>query len=51
MVWAGLSGLIVFGEVPNTLAIAGMLLILAAGLAVVLLDGRTRQGEVAAAKA
>jgi drug/metabolite transporter (DMT)-like permease len=51
MVWAGLSGLIVFGEVPNPLAIAGMLLILAAGLAVVLLDGRTRQGEVAAAKA
>jgi hypothetical protein len=30
---------------PNGLALAGMGLILAAGLAVVLLEGRTRQGE------
>lgn len=50
MIWAGLSGLIVFGEVPNGLALAGMGLILAAGLAVVLLEGRTRQGETRAAK-
>ena len=47
MIWAGLSGLLVFGEVPNALAIAGMLLIMAAGLAVVLLEGRTRQGRPA----
>jgi drug/metabolite transporter (DMT)-like permease len=44
MIWAGLSGLIVFQEVPNALAIGGMLLIMAAGLAVVMLEGRTRQG-------
>jgi drug/metabolite transporter (DMT)-like permease len=50
MIWAGLSGLIVFAEVPNSLAIAGMLLIMAAGLAVVLLDGRMRQGETATVK-
>jgi hypothetical protein len=29
--------------VPNTLAIAGMALIMAAGLAVVFLEGRSRQ--------
>jgi drug/metabolite transporter (DMT)-like permease len=50
MIWAGLSGLLVFGEVPNALAIGGMLLIMAAGLAVVLLEGRTRQGDPAVAK-
>lgn len=50
MLWAGLSGLLVFREVPNTLAIGGMLLIMAAGLAVVLLEGRTRQGETAVMK-
>jgi drug/metabolite transporter (DMT)-like permease len=47
MIWAVLSGLLVFGEVPNALAIGGMLLIMAAGLAVVLLEGRTRQGRPA----
>jgi drug/metabolite transporter (DMT)-like permease len=51
MIWAGLSGLLVFGDMPNGLALAGMGLILAAGLAVVLLEGRTRQGETAPAKA
>ena len=45
MLWAGLSGLIVFREVPNALALAGMGLILLAGLAVVMLEGRTRQGD------
>lgn len=45
MLWAGLSGLLVFREVPNGMAIAGMALILLAGLAVVLLEGRTRTGE------
>jgi drug/metabolite transporter (DMT)-like permease len=44
MIWAGISGVLVFGQVPNGLAIAGMGLILAAGLAVVFLEGRTRQG-------
>ena len=51
MIWAGLSGLLVFSQVPNALAIAGMVLIMAAGLAVVMLEGRTRQGEPAAAAA
>ena len=50
MIWAGLSGLLVFGDVPNGLALAGMGLILAAGLAVVLLEGRTRQGETVPVK-
>ena len=45
MLWAALSGILVFGQYPNTLAIAGMALIMAAGLAVVFLEGRTRQGE------
>lgn len=50
MIWAGLSGLFVFGDVPNALALAGMGLILLAGLAVVLLEGRTRQGGAVTAK-
>jgi drug/metabolite transporter (DMT)-like permease len=45
MLWAGLSGYLLFGDVPNTLALAGMALILLAGLAVVMLEGRTRQGD------
>jgi hypothetical protein len=40
-----ISGYLVFDTVPNGLAIAGMALILVAGLAVILLEGRTRQGE------
>ena len=50
MIWAGLSGLLVFGEVPNALAVAGMALIMLAGLAIVFLEGRTRQGGPAPAK-
>ena len=50
MLWAGLSGLLVFGDVPNALALAGMALIMAAGLAVVLLEGRTRTGKPAPAE-
>jgi drug/metabolite transporter (DMT)-like permease len=42
MIWAGLSGILVFSQFPNALAIAGMGLIMAAGLAVVFLEGRTR---------
>jgi drug/metabolite transporter (DMT)-like permease len=50
MLWAGLSGYLLFNEIPNTLAIAGMMLIMLAGLAVVMLEGRTRQGDPAAIK-
>lgn len=39
-VWALLAGFAVFGNVPNALAIAGMAVILASGLTVVVLDGR-----------
>ena len=38
--WAVISGLLVFGDVPNAFAIAGMLLILASGLTSVTLDQR-----------
>jgi drug/metabolite transporter (DMT)-like permease len=50
MLWAGLSGFLMFNDIPNTLALAGMALILLAGLAVVMLEGRTRQGEPAVSK-
>lgn len=45
MIWAGVSGILVFNEYPNALAVAGMGLIMLAGLAVVLLEGRTRAGD------
>ena len=51
MIWAGLSGVIVFGQWPNALALAGMALIMAAGLAVVFLEGRSRPAQPAAAEA
>lgn len=38
--WALISGLLLFGDIPNALAITGMLLILAGGLASVALDQR-----------
>ena len=38
--WAVISGLLLFGDVPNALAISGMLLILASGLTSVTLDQR-----------
>ena len=41
-VWAGLSSIVVFRDIPNTLAIAGMALVVASGLAVILLEGRTK---------
>ena len=40
--WAVISGLLVFGQFPNTLAISGIALVVASGLAVVLLDNRKR---------
>lgn len=39
-VWAVLSGLIVFSELPNPLALVGIATIMASGLAIVLLDRR-----------
>ena len=44
-IWAVLSGLVVFGEIPNALAIAGMVLVTLAGLAIIWLDGRQRRQE------
>lgn len=40
MVWAVIAGLFVFGDWPNRLALAGMALIVASGLAIMLLEGR-----------
>jgi drug/metabolite transporter (DMT)-like permease len=42
-IWAVLAGLLVFSEVPNGLAMAGMAVVAAAGLAIIWLDGRQRQ--------
>jgi drug/metabolite transporter (DMT)-like permease len=50
MIWAGLSGLLIFNEVPNALAIVGMALIMLAGLAVIALENRTRQGGPSSAQ-
>jgi len=41
--WAVISGLVVFGQFPNPLAIAGIALVVASGLAVVFLDNRRRK--------
>jgi len=38
--WAVISGLVVFGEFPNALALSGMALVVASGLAVVMHDRR-----------
>jgi drug/metabolite transporter (DMT)-like permease len=45
MIWAVLSGLLLFGEVPNMLAIAGMVLVALAGLAIIWLDGQQRRSD------
>jgi drug/metabolite transporter (DMT)-like permease len=44
IVWSVLSGVLIFGEIPNGLAIAGMALIVATGLGVVLNERRQRPG-------
>lgn len=44
-IWAVLSGLILFGDIPNTLATAGMALVALAGLAIIWLDGRQRRAD------
>lgn len=46
--WAVVSGLVVFQQFPNQLAIAGILLVVASGVAVVLLGERQRKLEPAA---
>jgi drug/metabolite transporter (DMT)-like permease len=40
MIWAVVMGFMIFGDVPNTLAMAGMLLILASGLGIVYVERR-----------
>lgn len=42
-VWAVIAGVVVFGDLPNGLALAGIALVVASGLAVVLLDARSRR--------
>ena len=44
--WAVIAGLVVFNQFPNLLAIGGILLVVASGVAVVLLDGRRRPEPV-----
>jgi drug/metabolite transporter (DMT)-like permease len=41
--WAVLSGLVVFGQFPNLIAISGIVLVVAAGLSIVVLDERKRR--------
>ena len=40
--WAVISGLVVFGNLPNALALAGIALVVVSGVAVVALDQRQR---------
>lgn len=47
-VWAVISGLLVFRQFPNALAVCGILLVMASGLAIVSLDERRRRLAVVA---
>jgi drug/metabolite transporter (DMT)-like permease len=47
-VWAVISGLAVFGQFPNALALGGIALVITSGLAIVALDGRRRRLTVVA---
>jgi drug/metabolite transporter (DMT)-like permease len=47
-VWAVISGLLVFGQFPNALAICGILLVVGSGLTIVSLDQRERRLAVVA---
>ncbi len=47
-VWAVISGLLVFGQFPNALAVCGILLVIGSGLAIVSLDERRRRLAVVA---
>ena len=42
-VWAVIAGVVAFGDLPNGLALAGIALVIASGLVVVLLDSRSRR--------
>ena len=42
-VWAVISGLLVFGQFPNALAVCGILLVVGSGLTIVSLDQRKRR--------
>ncbi len=45
-VWAVVLGFAIFGEMPNAIAIAGIVLIVGAGVAVMLLDSRSKADPV-----
>jgi drug/metabolite transporter (DMT)-like permease len=47
-VWAVISGLVVFGQLPNFVAICGIVLVVASGLTIILLDERRRRLTVTA---
>ncbi|MER9849187.1 DMT family transporter [Mesorhizobium sp. M0106] len=47
-VWAVISGLVVFRQLPNALAVCGILLVVASGLTIVSLDERKRRLTVVA---
>ena len=46
-VWAVIGGFLVWGEVPNGLAITGMAMIVASGLALLFVRSRRRQEAIA----
>lgn len=48
-IWAVLAGYVLFGDIPNAVAIAGMGLVVLAGLSIILLDGKQRRDEREAA--
>jgi drug/metabolite transporter (DMT)-like permease len=45
--WAVISGLVVWGELPNALALAGISLIAGSGIAIVVLDQRSGRKVIA----
>jgi drug/metabolite transporter (DMT)-like permease len=47
-VWAVISGLLVFGQFPNALAVCGILLVVGSGLTIVTLDHRRRRFTIVA---
>ena len=46
ILWAVLSSVVLFGDIPNALAVAGMALIIAAGLLVFYFDSRQKLATV-----
>ena len=51
LLWGVVSGLVVWGELPNGLALAGIALIVGSGIAIVMLDQRRGREAVAVAEA